>query len=88
MADVIRIEASGARDAYELVGALAARGLPAQAVLEDCCWEVEISLRHEDTAVLVAEVSTAVETWLQDRRIPAARIHVGEREHRVAAAVA
>jgi hypothetical protein len=88
MADVIRIEATGARDAYELVGALAARGLPAQAVLDGCCWEVEISLRHEDTAVLVADVSAAVETWLDDRRLSAARLHVGEREHRVAAAVA
>jgi hypothetical protein len=63
----IRIGTLDAREASDLVQALAARGLIGRPVRERGSHWVEVHEAHEETRRLLADVTAAVETWLSDR---------------------
>ena len=80
MATPIRAGALDVAEAKDLVEALAVRGLIATAEGDDADWWVELNEPYEETERLLAEVTTALETWLADRGRETIEVHVGKRQ--------
>jgi hypothetical protein len=72
----IRIGPLDAIEASDLAQALGARGLTGRTVVADDERWVVVQETHEQTERLVADVSHALETWLDDRDRSAVDVHV------------
>jgi hypothetical protein len=79
----IRIGMLDAREASDLVQALAARGLIGRPVGEVGRQWVEVHEAHEETRRLLSDVTNAVETWLSEREERSLSIEVEGRVRQI-----
>jgi hypothetical protein len=80
----IAIEIDSETAGYDLTRALAVRGLPAELHGDEGC-ELTITLHHEATERLLADLLPAIEEWRRDRGLPAVRLRLGSRLYSIAA---
>ena len=85
MAAPIRVGGLDAKEAEDLVQALAARGLIGHLVEAEGDRYVEVREAHEDTGRLLADVSASLDTWLVEHDRESVDVRVEDVSHTVAA---
>jgi hypothetical protein len=83
MADTIRIALADDGDGYDLMRALAVRGLPARLKQRAEEAYLELDFRREATERLLGDLLPALEDWRHDRNRGAVRVEIAERAYSV-----
>ena len=84
MAMPVAIEVGNESDGYDLMRALAVRGLIAELRGDRVPLEVTITLHHEPTELLLADFLPAIEQWRRDRGRAPMPVRVGTRRYAIA----
>jgi hypothetical protein len=84
MAVPVAIEVGNESDGYDLMRALAVRGLTAELRSDRVPLEVTITLHHEPTELLLADLLPAIEQWRRDCGGAPIPVRVGTRRYAIA----